>query len=301
MRADTTILYSALEYRNLSTPSTSLFLKTSEYIRYEEAAELLAIDNTLGFRVFMTPILNITIFQVESNPLKIGISLRGLSGTIHEASLNATVFHLIQNTPYPSISGPITCNTVSNMTGGAELEFPTINADETLYLVLVKANLGGVIGIGYHTNAHSADSHLLPITTDYQDGKVSLIHQKNVTVSHPYEDAVYYNVTFINQIGNTGFRTVDLGTSHGISTVSEPNNVCLGVGNPGILLISSKTIGDDYSLTIVPWGIIPLGLTTSYGADPMNRKTVVMKSQHVSINGISYQIMIALWRLIVEG
>jgi hypothetical protein len=51
----------------------------------------------------------------------------------------------------------------------------------------------------------------------------------------------------------------------------------------------------------MPWGITPLCLSLGYGADPINRRTVVKKSQHASINGISYNIELAFWRLNVEG
>ena len=300
MKTDEVIIYDGIEYRNLTAEHTNLFLRLSEYLDYDQAADLLAVDTLFGFQVSMRPILDISIVQLEANPLKVGISLQGLSGTVVGALLNASLFHVIKDTPYPSISTPLEGHAVSDITGSAEIEFPSVNATEMLYMVLVKANLGGISGIGYYTNAYSKDSPLLPIVTGYQEGEVSLVHRKNIAASYSYAGDVYYNLTFINQAGETAFRSVTLGMAYGTVNMTAPGLVSLSVGNPGILLVSSKT-ETEYGLTAMPWGITPFCLSMTYGADPINKKTVVTKSQSVSINGLSYQIELALWRFTVES
>jgi hypothetical protein len=300
LQTDERIFYDGVEYRNLTTEHTHLFLRLSEYVDYGQAAELLAVDNIFGFQVSIRPILNISVVQLEADPLKVGISLQGLSGTVVGALLNASLFHVIQDTPYPSISTPLEGHAVSDIRGIAEIEFPSVNATEALYIVLVKANLGGIRGIGYYTNAYSKNSPLLPVVTGYQEGEVSLIHRKNIAASYSYAGDVYYNLTFLNQVGETAFRSVTLGMAYGTVNMSAPGIVSLSVGNPGILLVSSRADA-EYGLTAMPWGITPLCLSMTYGADPLNKKTVVTKSQFASINGLSYQIELALWRFTVES
>ena len=300
MRADETINYEGIEYRNLTTAQAHLFLRSDEYVDYDVASESLAVDNEFGFRVSLTPILTLSFYQLEANPLKVEISLKGLSGSVVGALLNASLYRVVKDIPYPSISNPIEQHAVSDLSGSAELVFPTINADETLYIVLVKANLGGIQGVGYYTNSYSKNTPILPIVTRYGEGEVSLVHRKNITASYVYDGDVYYNLTFLNQVGEIGFRSVTLGSASGIINVSTPGVVGLSVGNPGILLVSSKTTG-GYELTTMPWGMTPLCLSMSYGADPINKKTVVKKSQLTTINGLSYNIELAFWRTSFEN
>jgi hypothetical protein len=301
MRSSESIFYNDIEYHNLSTSDYSLFLKMNEYLDYDVAAELLAIDSSFGFMVFMKPMLNVSVYEIHSNPLRVGIDVDGLSGTVSGASLNATLFYVITDSPYPSISDPITSDSITNITGGAEMEF-TVNSDETKYLFLVKVNLGGTTGIGYYTNSMTISSPLLPVISDYENGIVSLVHRKNVTTSYPYTDIIYYNSTFISKVGRPPyFRSVGISNPSGIVYQDGAKNVSLSIGNSGILLVTSRTTDDTYSISIMPWGITPLCLSLGYGADPLNRRTVVKKSQHASINGISYNIELAFWRLNVEG
>jgi len=301
MKTSEIVVYNNSEYRNLTTESMNLFMKKNEYVLYDKAADLLAIDDTYGFRVIMTPLLNITVFQVESNPLKIGISLLSLSGTVYGAELIATLYYLKTGSPYPSISEPIILSTVSNISGGAEIEFSTINANNTLYFVLVRASLGGITGVGYYINSLSGHSPIIPLITGYDEGVISLVHRKNLTSSFSIDSDLYYNLTFITQLRATEFRTISIENSFGIVKPNEPKTITVGVGNPGVLLISSTTPSEEYGLTIMPWGIVPLSLSMDYGADPINKKTVVKKSMNVVISGLSYQAEVALWRLDVEG
>lgn len=294
------VLYNSIEYRNLTTENTHLFLRSSEYINYSSAAELLALENDFGFSISMTPVLNISISQLRASPLKIGVSVQGPGGGVAGASLNASLFYVKKSTPYPSISNPIKGQTVSNISGDAEIDFPTVNADDTFYIALLKANTGGNSGASYYTNTNSMDSSILPVVTNYSEGEVSLVHRKDMTTSYAYSGSVYYNLTFITQLGKTDFQSVKLGNSFGIVSTGNPGNVSLGVGNPGILLVSSKT-NVGYELTAMPWGMTPLCLHMTYGADPINKKTVVKTSQFVSISGLSYKLEAALWRFNVEN
>ncbi|MCJ7635160.1 hypothetical protein MUP77_22555 [Candidatus Bathyarchaeota archaeon] len=294
------ILYNSVEYRNLTTGNTHLFLRSSEYINYNDAAELLAVENDFGFLISITPVLNISISQIRASPLKIGISVQGPSGGVAGASLNASLFYVKKSTPYPSISNPIRSQTISNISGGAEIDFPGINADDTSYIALLKANTGGTVGVSYYTNTYSMDSSILPFVTNYSEGEISLVHRKDITTSYAYDGAAYYNLTFINQLGKTDFQSVKLGNPYGTVDTNNPKIVSLSVGSPGILLVSSKTAG-GYELTTMPWGITPLCLHMTYGADPINKKTVVKTSQFVSISGLSYKIEVALWRFNAEN
>lgn len=291
MQTKETIIYNSVEYRNLTTPTTNLFLRSDEYIDYAQAVKLLSVDETFDFQLSIIPVLRITVSQKNSNPLIIGVSLEGSSGTLSGASLKASLFQIKnESKPYPSISNPIQYNTVSNVSGDAEIAFPNLN-DTTPYIVLVKADAGVISGVGYYSNAK--DSPILPIVTSYKDGEVSLVHSTNIVGD------VYYNLTFITQVGKTDFQSVELGTMHGIVNTSTPGVVRLGPGNPGILLVSSKIVGDNNSkLTIMPWGITPLCLSLNYGADSADKKNIAQKSQLVSIYGLSYQVDLTLWRKI---
>lgn len=299
MQANENIVYNSVEYRNLTTGNTHLFLRSNEYINYSYAAELLSVENDFGFSISITPVLNISISQLRASPLKIGISVQGPNGGVPGVSLNASLFYVNNGALYPSISNPIKDHAVSNISGRADIEFPSINADDTPYIALIKANTGGTSGIGYYTNTYSMDSPILPVVTNYSEGEVSLVHRKNITNSYAYNGNVYYNLTFVNQLGKTDFQSVKLGTSYGIVSINNPGIVSLSVGNPGILLVSSKTTG-GHELTTIPWGITPLCLHMTYGADPLNKKTVAKTMQFVSISDLSYKLEVAVWKFSPE-
>jgi hypothetical protein len=174
------------------------------------------------------------------------------------------------------------------MSGESEIEFPGLNADETKYFALITANIGGLSGISYCTNA--GESSLIPIVTNYSSGIISL---KNVL----NKGALNYNLTFIMQAGESQFRSIKIDNSNGIVNQGKTENISLTVGNPGILLISSKNSDGKYGLTAMPWGISSLGLSLKYGSDPNYGNTVVIQTRYVMIDKISYQFELSLWRL----
>ena len=120
MRAEDEITYQTEAYRNLTTAQSTLFLKSSEYINYTLAAQLLSIEYDYGFQVDFRPILNISLVELVANPLRVGVEVYGLSGSIYRASLNASLYVVETTTPYPSFAAPIQVSTVSNISGQAE-------------------------------------------------------------------------------------------------------------------------------------------------------------------------------------
>ena len=151
--------------------------------------------------------------------------------------------------------------------------------------------------MGYLTNSLQYELPLTPLVTGYNDAEITLTHKKSTVPSFTYAGTVYYNATFLNHVGVSGFRSVDLTDFSGTLDPAQDETINLGVGHPGILLVASRTTNDDYGISVMPWGITPLCLSMSYGADPLNKKTVVTKSQLVSMNGLSYQVDLSFWRV----
>ena len=223
----------------------------------------------------------------------------GITNPVANANLNATLYSIRKTTPYPSLSTPLKAYATTNSSGKAECRFLNFNATDSLYALFIRANLGGVTSLGYYTNTR-LEMPLLPVITNYSESQVSLIHRQNVTTSYLYGNTVYYNATYLIQVGNTDFRTIDIDNTEGAVHVNTPATLNLQVGLPGVLLITTRTTNDDYGLILMPWGLNSLSLSLNYGEAPINLKTIVTRTQQASINGVSYLIELSCWRRI-EG
>jgi len=294
MQTGNSAIYNNILYRNLGTNNQfNLYLREDEYVDYITASKLLSTYGNYGFKLSITPVLNISVTQIKVNPLKLKITIYGTSGPLSGALLNSTLYYINNRGTSPSIVEYTPLSKESNIDGEAEIEFPGLNSNEIIYLALVKVNLAGLSGIGYHTNA--ADPFIIPVVTNYSEGKVTLF--SNPVIPSTIGGLLYCNLRFVIQAGKSEFNLIKISNSIEILQSGKPVNITLGTRNPGVLLISSKTSQSKSCLTAMPWGISSLGLSLIFGGNPRNQKTVVVQSRYVMIDKISYQIKLALWRL----
>jgi hypothetical protein len=66
----------------------SLFVPFSEAINYSTAAKLLGINGTYGFSLTITPIITVSISEIQSDPLKLTVNVKGAGFPLANANIS---------------------------------------------------------------------------------------------------------------------------------------------------------------------------------------------------------------------
>jgi hypothetical protein len=283
-----------------------LLVPFSNCVNYTTAAGLLGINGSYAFQLTITPILTVSITELNAaNPLRIKVTVQGPGLPLSDAYLK---YNLVVATKVSGETPGFQIFSGTNRTqtdGSAILGFSITGFDsQSAYAIIVNAHLGGLFGVGFRDRVSpnvSEIGEVMPFVESFEEGKIILVHSNDVHDT-PSPSALHYNATFLVLSPDFEFHTVGLGegTVTGEVVYGQANqkkgNVTIPTSDPGVLIVTYRK-GNDLGISLLPWGIGSLGVSLAYGENPSNRDWVATDVRQVMIAGVSYQAKIAVWSL----
>lgn len=288
-------------YSNVSMPTGGyLFVPLRSVVNYTDALKLLGINGSYGFQLTFTTLLTISISEVRAGPLRVKVQVSGPGAPLGNAFVVYNLVHAVSGqAQYPSFE-IISDSASTDATGVAILDFPTINSQDS-YALIVNARLCGLFGIGYKARINDEAGVIVPFVENFEEGVIHLVHSYDVHVI-PNPHALFYNATFLVLTSNFEFYQVPLGSGTITGKINYGNNpseneiVQIPTASPGILVVTFRH-GNEYGISMVPWGIGSLGVSLVFGDNPAGKDWVATDIRQVLIADVSYQAKIALWSL----
>jgi hypothetical protein len=281
-----------------------LLMPSTSAINYSTVTRLLGINGSYGFQLTITPIVTVSVSEVQSkNPLKIVINATGKGFPLANAEVSycfLTVSLTGDQQPYPAYM--TTYGTIyTDETGSALLEFSEINDDEISYALIAYAHISGLVGVGYHQRVTSDTQYVIPFIDDMETGRVLLAHSYDVHHLGPPVAEISYNATFVLLTEDFTLREIPLGAGN-VGKVHYGEGWPYGVVtiptyNPGILVIAYNSSASEGGVVMMPWGLNSMGFSVVFGNDPFGKEWVATDMRQVIVNGIAYQATLALWSL----
>jgi len=281
-----------------------LLMPSASAINYSTVTRLLGINGSYGFQLTMTPIVTVSISEVQSkNPLKIEVIATGKGFPLANAAVSycfLTVSLTGGQQSYPAYT--TTYGTIyTDETGSALLEFSEINDDEISYAFIAYAHISGLVGVGYHQRVTSDTQYVIPFIDDLETGRVLLAHSYDVHYLGPPVAEISYNATFVLLTEDFTLREISLGADKtGKVNYGEGNPykvVTIPTYNPGILVITYRKSATEGGVVMMPWGLSSMAFSVVFGGDPSNKEWVATDLRQVIVNSIAYQATLALWSL----
>lgn len=279
-----------------------LLMPIADCINYTTAARLLGVNGSYGFQLSIMPTVKVSVSEVNANPLRLKVEVRGPGLALSGATLNYYLYRAIENPgeDYPLIE-TFSGTNQTDSAGLAFLEFPTVGGSQCAYSIIVYAHLGGLVGVGYASYTTIENNHLIPFVEDFEDGKVLLAHSWDVNTFPPPVSALHYNATFLLLTEEFELRQIQIANSSGKVNYGEGKpfgRVQIPTSEAGILLVSYRRGDEDeYGMLMMPWGISTLGVSVAFGDAPSGREWVATELRQVIVNDMSYQVKLAVWRL----
>jgi hypothetical protein len=273
-------------------------------VNYTAAAKMLGVNGSYGFQLVITPTLNVSISETNLNPLSLKVYARGPGLTLTGATLRYFLYHAVPGgSEGPSIEA-LSGTNQTDSTGSAILRFPSVDGSKNAYSIVVYASLGGLRGVGYRSRQTLTNNQVIPFIEDFENRTVILAHSYDVHAFEPPVSALHFNVTFFVITQNFELRQIQLANS---SEFLNSGVLNYGEGKPylrtqipteseGILILAYKS-GNDYGIVMMPWGINTLGFSVTFGGDPSNADWVATELRQMTVDGISYQVKLAVWNL----
>jgi len=285
-------------YSNISLgPAGYLLIPVSDTIDYETAARLLGINGTYGFQLSIRPIVEISISENQSNPLTLKVEVSGPGFPLSGATLSYYLYRVYKTGTYPSIE-LFTGTTQTDSAGVAYLNF-SIDGESDTYTIVAYASLSGLFGMGYYSHrTFDKGAGVIPFVVDFEEGKVYLAHSWDVQDQGVPVPDYKYAATFFVLTEDFDFREWPIANSTGDINYGVKNyaETTLPVGQPGFLLVSYRS-GNDYGMSIMPWGIGTLGVSALFGGVPAGNVWVASDFRQVTIDQMAYQAKILCWSL----
>jgi len=288
-------------YSNVTVGFGNFLLTSfSEAINYSTASRLLGINGTYGFQLTITPIVTLSISEIQSKePLRIAVNVTGRGFPLANAAVSYCFLTVDLKGAYPAYK--TTYGTVyTDEKGSTLLEFSEITKEDTSYALIAYAQLSGLIGVGYHQRVSSTGQYVMPFVDNIAEGRVIIAHSWDVHGGdNPAEIA--YNATFVLLAEDFTLREVPLGADK-VDKVNygegQPyKNVTIPTHNPGILVITYKKSAVEGGVIMMPWGISAMAFPVVFGEDPSGKEWVATDIRQVIVNDIAYQATLALWSL----
>jgi hypothetical protein len=280
-----------------------LLMPSGSAINYSTVTRLLGINGSYGFQLTMTPIVTVSISEVQSkNPLKIAINATGKGFPLANAEVSYCFLtvSLTGQQSYPAYT--TTYGTIyTDEAGSALLEFSEINDDEIPYAFIAYAHISGLVGVGYHQRVTSNTQYVIPFIDDLETGRVLLAHSYDVHYLGPPVAEISYNATFVLLTEDFTLSEIPLGSDKiGKVNYGEGNPykvVTIPTYNPGILVITYRKSATEGGVVMMPWGLSSMAFSVVFGGDPSGKEWVATDLRQVIVNGIAYQATLALWSL----
>ncbi len=291
-------------YSNITMGYSFLLVPLTEIINYSTASRLLGINGTYGFQLTITPIITVSIEEIQSkNPLILGVNVTGMGFPLANAVVSycfLTVYEGSGGGPYPSYTIEYGTN-FTDEKGSVILDFPTVKTDVS-YVLMVYAHLSGLMGVGYYENATYENNYVVPFIENLEEGRVIIAHSYDVHGGdNPAEIA--YNATFVLLTEDFTLREMPMENSTGkIGKINygegQPyKNITIPTYNPGILVITYRKSAQETGVVLMPWGISSMAFPVTFGGDPFGKEWVATDIRQVIVNSIAYQAKLALWSL----
>jgi hypothetical protein len=276
-------------------------MPSTKTVNYSTVARLLGINGSYGFQLTITPIITLSISEVQpEDPLKIAVTVTGKGFPLANAAVSycfLTVDLTGGEQSFPAYK--TTYGTVyTDEKGSTLLEFSEIKREDTSYALIAYARLSGLIGVGYHQRVSSSGQYVMPFIDNIAEGRVIIAHSWDVHGgANPAEIA--YNATFVLLAEDFTLREVPLGADK-VDKVNygegKPyKNVTIPTHNPGILVITYRKSAVEGGVIMMPWGISSMAFPVVFGDDPLNKEWVATDIRQVMVNNIAYQATLALW------
>jgi hypothetical protein len=309
--SDNSVYYPQLNttYSNVTLGfGQSLFVPYNKLVNYSTASMLLGLNNTYGFSLTLTPLVSVSIAEVEPeqpDQLKLQIRVIGSGFPLAGAAVNYCFLMITGRAKgsYPAYS--IKYNvTFTDDAGVAYTTFEDFDRPAS-FLFMAYAHLGGLTGIGYYENITYKESFVVPFVSNFETGEVILAHSWDVHAgANPAEIA--YNATFVLLSEDYTFREMPLDKVTG-SVVGKLNygqdpqhaytNLTISTQSSGILIVTYSKSQRENGAVIMPWGISSLAFPVTFGGEPANQEWVATDMRHVTVNGIAYQAKLSMWSL----
>ena len=282
----------------------SLLTRVGGCVNYTTAAKLLGVNGSYGFQLVIKPTLNVSISEVNLYPLRLSVNVRGPGLPLSGASLNYSLFSAVPsgdpNIPYPLLN-VYSGTAQTNITGSALLDFASIDGSQYAYSIIVYAHLSGLVGSGYHSRTNfTNNAFIVPLIQNFETGQVLLAHNWDINPpSGGGTAALHFDSTFLVFDRNFGLREVAIANSNGTVNYGQGQpyyQVQIPTSEPGILLVTYRK-GNEYCITMTPWGISPLGFSITFGGDSSNADWVATELRQITVDGISYQVKLAVWNI----
>ena len=278
-----------------------MFIPTSDSISYETASRLLGINGTYGFQLSITPIVKVSISEYQSNPLILKVEVSGPGFPLSGATLSYYLYRSYKTGQYASIE-LLTGMAQTNSSGVAHLNFTFDGASET-YTIVVYAHLSGLKGLGHYSHrTFTKGAGVIPFVVDYEEGRIYLAHSWDVHDTGTPVPNYFYNATFFILTENFEFQEWPIANSTGQINYGGGGGqyyygeTTLPVAHPGFLLVTYRS-GNDYGMSIMPWGIGTLAVSTFFGGNPAGNVWTASDLRQVTVDQLAYQAKIICWSL----
>lgn len=290
-------------YSNVSMGEGGYLLTPiADCINYTTAARLLGVNGSYGFQLSIMPTVTVSVSEVNADPLRFKVEVRGPGLAIGGATLNYYLYRAIENPEeeYPLIE-TFSGTNQTDSAGLAFLEFRAVDTSPCAYSIIVYAHLGGLAGVGYASYTSIENNHLIPFVESFEEGKVLLAHSWDLNTFPPPVSALHYNATFLLLTEDFELRQIRLDNSSGLVNYGEGKpygRLQIPTSEAGILLVSYRRGDEDeYGTVMVPWGISTLGVSVTFGGDPSGSEWVATELRQVIVSEMPYQVKLAAWSL----
>jgi len=292
-------------YSNLTMGfGQSLLVPFTEAINYSTAAKLLGINGTYGFSLTITPIITVSISEIQPNPLKLAVNVKGAGFPLANANISycfITVEATGGEQSYPSYTTDYGTNCTDEQ-GASVLSFPGFDGTQESYVLIAYAHMSGLVGVGYHEYLRYYENYVVPFISDFATRTVLIAHSWDVHGGDSPAE-ISYNATFVLLTEDFTLREVPLDNSTG--RVGKINygegkpymGITIPTYNPGLLVITYRKSAQESGVVLMPWGISSMGFPVSFGGNSFEMEWVTTDTRQVLVNGIAYQAMLALWSL----
>jgi hypothetical protein len=292
-----------LQFSNISMAGGGfLGIPVADNVNYSFVSELLGVNRTYGFHLNIEPTLKVSITENTLNPLSLNVEVRGPGLALSHATLQYVLLKAYQpdDSDSPAIES-ISGTAETDLSGSTDLVFnPIIDGSQTAFSLIVHAQLGGLVGLGYYSHDTIENSHVIPFVEDFAQGQILLAHSYDVH-QFPNPRALHFNTTFFGLTSSFGFNQFQMeGETSGLLNYGENDHTYAQCQIPpvqnGILFVMYRT-GNDFGITMLPWGISTLGVSITFGGNHTGYNFVATEIRQVTISRVSYQVKLSVWRL----
>jgi hypothetical protein len=278
----------------------SLLMPMSDVVDYSSALNMLGINNAYGFNLTLTPIVNVSIAEVQSSPLKLSINVRGVGFPLANASLSYRLLPVSLNGAYPDYLAiqDQTGTVYTDAAGFKDITFQNFTPNATLtYAFVAYAQVGSLAGVGFYVPP-SSNPKVIPFVDALSTKKVILAHSYDVPNDASFANTLAYNATFVFWNEYFGLQTMALANSTGTVTSGAGGSfgiVTIPSDTLGVLLIAYN--GTAGGVAVVPWGVGSLAFPVTFGGNPTGQEWVATDMRQVLVGGVAYQAKLSLWSL----